>query len=322
MVSEHEQSGAPAAGPSPLATVVIPTHDRSAFATRAIASALAQTAQPVEVIVVDDGSSDPFRLENADARVRVIRRDGSGGPCVARNAGLAEARGRWIVFLDDDDEMLPDMLEVSLQAAASSELPAPVAVLSCIRVVDERGEQIDSRCPPTLARGGHWFLDGSGEGRFRSERTLVVPADVIRSVGAFDERVRATEDKDLFLRLNAVCSLQGVARETYRKTEHRGPKLLANTGALADGIRMTLEKHGALIATYPKKHATLLSSMALYDLQAGRWAPSIAAAAEAIARDPRRPRYYGRLLVCLSGPWGFRAMRRARRSLGGHERAR
>jgi glycosyltransferase involved in cell wall biosynthesis len=317
VVSEQERSEEPGPGSNPLATVVIPTHDRVAFATRAVASALAQSAQPVEVIVVDDGSPDPFRLENADSRVRVIRREVSGGPCAARNAGLAQARGRWIVFLDDDDELLPDMLEVSLQAAASSELPAPVAVLSCIRVVDDRGEQIDSRCPPTLARGGHWFLDGSGEGRFRSERTLVVPADVIRSVGGFDERVRATEDKDLFLRLNAVCSLHGLARETYRKTEHRGPKLLADPGALADGIRMTLDKHGALIATYPKKHATLLSSMALYDLQAGRWGASIAAAAAAIARDPRRPRYYGRLLVCLSGPWGFRAARKLRRTIGG-----
>lgn len=316
MVSEHERSEAPEIDPKPLATVVIPTHDRVAFATRAVASALAQTAQPVEVIVVDDGSPQPFRLADADARVRVIRREGSGGPCVARNAGLAEARGRWIVFLDDDDELFPDMLEASLRAASSSELPQPVAVLSCIRVVDDRGAQIDSRCPPTLPRGGHWFLDGSGEGRFRSERTLVVPADVIRSVGGFDERVRATEDKDLFLRLNAVCSLQGLARETYRKTEHRGPKLLANTGALADGIRMTLEKHGELIATYPKKHATLLSSMALYDLQAGRWLASISPAVRAIGRDPRRPRYYGRLLLCLLGPWGFRAARGVRRSLG------
>ncbi|HEY7399988.1 MAG TPA: glycosyltransferase [Actinomycetota bacterium] len=312
-MSEHEALEASPPEPSPLATVVIPTHDRVAFATRAVESAIAQTAQPVEVIVVDDGSPVPFAIEPLDPRVRVIRRESSGGPCVARNAGLAEARGRWIVFLDDDDELLPDMLEASLDAVASSELPTPVAVLSCIRVVDEHGEPIDSRCPPTLPRGSHWFLDGSGEGRFRSERTLVAPVDVIRSVGGFDERVRATEDKDLFLRVNAICSIQGLARETYRKTEHRGPKLLANPGALADGIRMTLEKHGALIATYPKKHATLLSSMSLYDLEAGRWGSAVAAAARAIGRDPRRASSYGRLLVCLSGPWGFRLARRVRR---------
>jgi hypothetical protein len=127
--------------------------------------------------------------------------------------------------------------------------------------------------------------------------------------------VRGSEDKDFFLRLNAVCSLQGLQRTTYRKSEHRGPKLLTDPLAMAEGLRLTLEKHDALIGRYPRRQAKLLGSLAIYDLQAGRWLSAIAMASRAIARDPLHLRHYGEFLLSLSGPSGFRTVRSVRQAL-------
>jgi glycosyltransferase involved in cell wall biosynthesis len=290
-------------GGGPLVSVVIATKDREEMVRRAVVSVLAQTVTNIEVLVVDDASRSRPRSLPADPRVRVLTRGRSGGPCAARNDGLRAARGTWIAFLDDDDRLLPDMLERSLAAAEASELPRPVAVLSCSRVEDEEThELLDIRCPPPeLPRGSRWFLEGNGEGRFRSERTLVAPVSVVRSIGGFDERFRAMEDKDLFLRLNAVCSIVGLQRETYLKSEHKGPKLLSEPLARAEGVRLTLEKHRTVIETDPARHAKLLGTMAIGYLLAGKWRKALGASLRAVRRDPKSVRPYLIVVSCLGG---------------------
>lgn len=298
----------------PLVTVVIPTHDRIGSAGRAVTSVLAQTVGDLEVIVVDDGSEPPFVLGTPDPRVRLVRSTEAGGVTSARNVGLREARGRWIVFLDDDDELLPDMLEGSLEAVASSSLPPPVAVLSGITVVDERGRTIEHRRPTTLPRGARYFLEQAGTGGYRCDRTLVAPVSVVRAIGGFDERYRASEDKDFFLRLNAVCSLHGLGRDTYRKTEHDGPSLRTDPVARAHGIALTLDKHADEIAGHPAAHALMLGAMCMALLGAGRWRPAVSAAIRAVGRNPRRARHYLQLGAAIAGPTAFAAARRLRRA--------
>jgi glycosyltransferase involved in cell wall biosynthesis len=131
----------------PHASIVITTHNRPELLSRALASALAQTIANLEVLVVDDGSRPPCEVDVDDDRVRVIRRDRAGGPSAARNTGLAAAEGQWITFLDDDDELAPDMLRQSLAAAEAADLPGPVAVMSAVSVRD-----LDGRVVETLAR--------------------------------------------------------------------------------------------------------------------------------------------------------------------------
>ncbi|HVM26215.1 MAG TPA: glycosyltransferase family 2 protein, partial [Mycobacteriales bacterium] len=120
------------------ATIIIPTHDRPALVLDAVESALAQTAGDVEVLVVDDASATPVVLP-AHPRLRLVRLPANRGGAAARNVGLREASGRWVTYLDDDDVLLPDHLRVALEALAGSDLPAPVATLSGVEVVDEHG---------------------------------------------------------------------------------------------------------------------------------------------------------------------------------------
>jgi glycosyltransferase involved in cell wall biosynthesis len=105
---------------SPEVSVVVPTHNRPRLLALTLDSVLWQEGVNVEVVVVDDGSSDDLRpaVEGlADPRVRLIRHERARGVSAARNRGVLEARGAWIAFVDDDDLWAPDKLLAQLAAA-------------------------------------------------------------------------------------------------------------------------------------------------------------------------------------------------------------
>lgn len=114
---------------APEVSVVIPTRSRPALVTRAVRSALAQTIENLEVIVVIDGPDDPTRAALAaitDSRLRVVGLPQQGGAPDARNAGVRAARARWTALLDDDDEWLAHKLAVQLDLANRAQVPMPV----------------------------------------------------------------------------------------------------------------------------------------------------------------------------------------------------
>lgn len=107
--------------PDPVVSVVIPAYNAEKTIGNAIDSVLEQTMSDLEVIVVDDASTDGtvHVVEAAgDPRVRLLRGPRNCGPAVARNLGVKRATGRWVTFLDADDEYVPSRLEGLLEAAA------------------------------------------------------------------------------------------------------------------------------------------------------------------------------------------------------------
>lgn len=109
----------------PKFSVIIPAYNAEHFIERAIKSALAQTEERIEVLVVDDGSTDKTAdrvLEIMDSRVRFLPGDSNHGPSHARNRALSQARGEWIAFLDADDWYAPERLEKLLQIATKQKV--------------------------------------------------------------------------------------------------------------------------------------------------------------------------------------------------------
>jgi glycosyltransferase involved in cell wall biosynthesis len=107
----------------PSVSVIIPTWNRAATVVAAVASALAQTHAPLEVLVCDDGSGDDSERRIRalpDPRVRWLAGARGGRPAIPRNRGIAAARGEWLAFLDSDDEWLPDKLGRQLAAVRAS----------------------------------------------------------------------------------------------------------------------------------------------------------------------------------------------------------
>jgi glycosyltransferase involved in cell wall biosynthesis len=131
---------------SPLVSVVLPTRDREHLVGGAVESILAQTLGDLELLVVDDGSTDDTQEVLAshargDQRVRVLRVGTPGGCNAARNHALSQVRGRYVAMLDDDDLALPQRLEKTVARFGAE--PALGAVFSRCRFMDGHGNPYD-----------------------------------------------------------------------------------------------------------------------------------------------------------------------------------
>jgi glycosyltransferase involved in cell wall biosynthesis len=129
----------------PLVSVVIPTYNRASQVTEAVASALAQTYLSVEVVVVDDGSTDATRARlrrqfGGDGRVRILHQR-NRGPAGARNAGFAEARGAYVALLDSDDRWHP--WKLAAQVACMERHPELGMTWTDMEMVDPAGRVAD-----------------------------------------------------------------------------------------------------------------------------------------------------------------------------------
>lgn len=240
---------------TPLLSIIIPTYSRPYLLPRAVNSALAQTLADIEVIVVDDASPEPVQIPEQE-KLRVIRLPINGGGSAARNAGAKAAKGRWITFLDDDDTLLPNMAEVSLAALAKTDLPKPVVVLSGIEVINENGEVVKKRIPPTLAKGSHFQMEKIEPGKsFRCKQTMVVERDVLLGIGGFDESFRSRVHSELFLRLNSVCSILGLSDITYQLHKHGGFQVTKDVSLRQVSFNRLIQKHESIFKEHPKEFA-------------------------------------------------------------------
>ena len=118
-----------------LISVVIPAYDRERSIARAIAAVLAQTYPAIEIVVVDDASTDgtAARVEAiGDPRVRLVRHAKNRGAAAARNTGVEAARGAFIAFQDSDDDWLPEKL--ARQAAHMASLPDDYVATFCTKI--------------------------------------------------------------------------------------------------------------------------------------------------------------------------------------------
>lgn len=239
----------------PQLSIIIPTHNRPHLLPSAVQSALGQTLENCEVVVVDDGSSEPVELPS-HPRLRIIRLADNRGTATARNVGARAAQGRWITYLDDDDQLLPHMAEASLNAVKTATLPQPVAVLSGLEVVNSKGQVTETRIPPTLPRGSYFFLEDIEPGKsFISKQTLVVERDVLLSIGGYDETFLSRVHTELFLRLNPVCSILGIDNITYRLISHNEPRISRDPSLRQVSFNRLIEKHKQIFESHPKMFA-------------------------------------------------------------------
>jgi glycosyltransferase involved in cell wall biosynthesis len=272
---------------NPSLSIIIPTYNRPHLLPRAVQSVLAQTVEDLEVVVVDDGSPEPVKLPE-HPRLRVVRLPENRGTAAARNAGAASARGRWITYLDDDDQLLPHMAEVSLAALANTTLPKPVAVLSALEVVNQEGKVTQTRRPPTLPRGKHFFLEEIEPGQsFLSKQTLVVERELILEIGGYDESFSSRVHTEIFLRLNPVCSILGVPTVTYQLISHEGPRISRDPSRRQVSFHQLVRKHKSLFKAHPKMFADFVYKHALMSYELGQKSAALSSVLWAMRIHPR-----------------------------------
>jgi len=182
----------------PLVSIVIPVFNGADYLREAIDSALAQTHHPVEVLVVNDGSTDGGATEAVTRsfgdRIRYLAKP-NGGVASALNLGIECMRGEWFSWLSHDDLYLPG--KVAAQLARAAALPGEAILFSDYRFIDARGRPLrDRRIAPVRSMRVELLAGDPIHGC-----TTLVPRTCFERVGRFDESLRTTQDYDLWFRM-------------------------------------------------------------------------------------------------------------------------
>ena len=188
-----------------LVSVVIPTYNRAAMVTEAVDSALRQTHKDVEVVVVDDASTDgTVRTleEKYGSSIVVIRRERNGGASPSLNMGIRASRGRWIRTLGSDDIMAPSALSEFVRATARVERPEKCLFFSDGWVVDRNNR--NARVPIVSSK-----YNGSDKMRAAARAMmgsgfLFAPRSAFERYGYVREDLRTSEDLEWLLRMLLV----------------------------------------------------------------------------------------------------------------------
>lgn len=201
----------------PKVSIVIIAYNEERFIKDAIESALNQTYENIEVILVDDGSKDNTLAiaKQFESRIKVISQKNSGNCSFPRNAGLAIATGEYVSFLDGDDILLPN--KISAQVAVLERYPEAALVVSNYCNFKEAVEQSDhfSNCPKLsaeFARGGSDVIllaagvsaDIMLEENFTIASSPLFRVDRVRMLGGFSAELYACEDYHLNYRLGMM----------------------------------------------------------------------------------------------------------------------
>ena len=178
-------------------SVIIPTHNRKESLSRALDSVVFQTHPADEIIVVDDGSDDGTRqfITRQYKQVIYLHHD-NRGVSFSRNAGVARAQGKWLAFLDSDDEWLPNKL--ALQLDALSENPR-VPLCHTEEIWIRNGVRVNAM-DKHKKRGGNIYLNCLPL-CVMSPSSVMMSRNLFLQAGGFDKNLPACEDYDLWLRI-------------------------------------------------------------------------------------------------------------------------
>ncbi len=218
-------------GGAPLITVVIPVHNGELYLAEAVDSALAQTYRPVEVVVVDDGSTDGTAEVAAGlgAAVRYVHQP-NRGPGGAMNRGVALARGEYVAFLSADDVWAPEKL--------AGQMAALVAEPSLDLVFGHVQHFLSPELDDEVARTLHCPPDPMPA---CSAGTLLTRLETFRRVGNFDEQWRVGEFFDWYARARDLGLRMHVLPAVVSRRRVHGANLSHRTNAPATGYARVLK---------------------------------------------------------------------------------
>jgi len=239
-----------------LVSVIIPCYNHAHFLGEAISSVINQTYPHIEIIVVDDGSTDDTaQVAKAYSNIRYVRQD-NFGLSRARNVGLSHSKGGYIIFLDADDSLFPDAVKIGLRALATRIDCAlafgPFVNVGSIQGMQKLSRQTSYGYKELLQRN---VIGNPGSAFYRRW--------VFTEIGEFDEANSPAADYDLYLRVARqfpiLCHHQPVVK--YRK---HGANMSNNSRVMLASTMMALKKQ----LRHVEGNQELLAA---YDIGLQRW---------------------------------------------------
>jgi len=285
-------------------SVIIPTYNRAGFLQTSIESVLGQTHGDLEVIVVDDGSSDHTGEVVAaldDARVRYLRHGQNRGAAAARNTGLKHASGKYVAFQDSDDEWLPEKLGLQVEALDRAGHKVGVVHTGFSRVSGRKNRSTDW-LPKHLRSGdiGRRILGGN----FIGTPTAVVRKECFKTAGLFDTRLPQLEDWEMWIRVAQLYRVAYMDRSLV-VTHDLPDSLSADLGTLIRAHEYILQKHRDLFAADRRILAAECYWIGNLLCRAGKMKRGRAYFFKALTGDPLNMKWVAGILFSLLGKGVF-----------------
>lgn len=299
-------------------SVVVPTHERVGALQKAIESVLSQTITDIEIIVVDDASTDDTEAVVSrydDPRIEYLRHDENRGGSAARNTGIDAAEGEFIAFLDDDDEWRPGKLAAQLDAYDRAAAETGV-VYTGIENVDEEGKTNSVKTPQIEGDVTKELLLHNFIGSFSA---LMVDMETIERTGLLDERFPSWQDWEYYIRLSREAEFAAVS-EPLVVRHNAGHEQISDDveTKITETYPLFREKFNDLAAGYGRqferrRRGRLLFRLGYASLSDSRYALARRLLVRALWYNPTNKQSYLYLLSALGGRYTYRPARALKR---------
>ena len=304
----------------PTVSIIIPTYNCALYIAETIASILNQSFKDIELIVVDDGSTDATRdiVASFGSSVRLVTQ-ANAGVCVARNRGIREAAGKYICLMDHDDYWFPHKL--ARQISMLEQQPETGVVYSSFILWhrDESGGQfpspntfdLNSYSDDTVPEFSGWIYHQFLIDCWMLTSTAMFRAEIFDQCGLFDESLPYSEDWELWLRISHSYPFVQLRRPTtlYRQHAHQGNRLARDidyrTRLLQDAVKKwgLCSRDGRCVTrqAFNRQLAIYHSAFALGHLRAGNKKLAITSLLKSWTTYPRNIRPLGYLSAAFLG---------------------
>lgn len=233
-----------------MISVIITTYLREPmFVIRAIDSVICQTYKDIEIIVVDDSPTD-YALrkdvekavleyyEKNNIEIKYIAHDKNRGACASRNTGMSYARGKYIAYLDDDDEWLPEKLEKQIKVMISSN----AGLVYCGRICKDDTTGVSTIEKIKYYKGNVFdkllYMNFIGSTSFP-----LIKTECLKEVGGFDEQMQSAQDADVWLRIAEKYQIDYVEEPLVIYHKHDGEQITSNPIKKINGLERLNEKY-------------------------------------------------------------------------------
>lgn len=221
-----------------LVSIIIPTFNRPEFVIKAVESALNQSHQNIEVIVIDDASPNDIEpLLIQDGRIKVLRNLKNSGPCYSRNKGLEVAKGKYVNFLDDDDILYPEKIKKQLSVFNNSDIPN-LGMVTC--------HAVDRRFGTEIFRynkvKGNIYNKMIYRYTVHGTETMLFKTELVREIGGFDENLESSQEYDLLIRFTEKYNVDYVD-EILTEEFESSDQISINFDKKINGAKYLYSKH-------------------------------------------------------------------------------
>lgn len=302
-----------------LVSVIVPVYNRAHLVTETVASILQQTYRGIEVILINDGSTDnslnviqALQQEYPDV-IRIIDQDNQG-QTIARNQGIKHAKGKYVAFLDSDDLWVPDKLELQIPLFDKG----VGLVYGGVELINERGETTGfDACDPAIQ--GKIYPQLLVKNRMTGG-SVVVLREALEIVGVFDSKFSAAENWDLWLRICKEYQARLVNKPVVKYRLHQN-NMSKDVMLMQDAKRQIMTKHcdkhspDKLIARYSRlAEADLFYKLGVYCFSQEQFGEAIRNFLRVIIISPFYEDTPVRLVRSLLGSQGNRMLRKFKKA--------